>query len=534
MAKRSIAYVSDRTGNFEIFLKQISGGPDINITNNPADDVQPSFSPDGKQIAFVSTRGSKTGLHYPGPDAPLVGGDIWITPTFGGSAKRIVPAANFPSWSPDGTSILYSGGPWFGQNLFTISSIGGNTHKIPFQLKGNILFPRLDFPKYSPDGRWITFQAGNTIYLIKAIGGDAGEIAKGSYPAWNGKNHLIYTSEEPGKNFALVQVEISDQTGKVIGTPEMLTFGPGRQTEAAVSPGGKRIAFVSLMASFNVEVIPFDAESGRTLGEPQRLTKGSEIAYFHNFSPDGHSIVYESRRGVSSRIWKLTPGSPAIQLTSDPNFDDYYPRYSPDGTTIAFVRNPANSPVPARQVWLMAEDGANLRPLHLPAGRSFLSWMPDGSGLIYASTDSQLHLYDLASGKDKRITDEELVAPVTAVTPDGKTILYQSSLSGNVEIRGIPASGGKARIIFDSERSDYHPFVSPSGKWLYVQADHKNLYRVPGPEQDWLKKEPEKVTNFPESGLYIEDPQFSRDGKQLLYSLGTFSGNIWILSSNKK
>ncbi len=53
---QTIAYVSDRTGNFEIFLKQVTGGPDINLTNNPADDMQPSFSPDGKQIAFVSSR----------------------------------------------------------------------------------------------------------------------------------------------------------------------------------------------------------------------------------------------------------------------------------------------------------------------------------------------------------------------------------------------------------------------------------------------------------------------------------------------
>jgi eukaryotic-like serine/threonine-protein kinase len=77
---QTIAYVSDRSGNFEIFLKQISGGPDINLTKSGADDVQPAFSPDGKQIAFVSTRSSSSNLLYPGVDYSLLGGDIWVMP----------------------------------------------------------------------------------------------------------------------------------------------------------------------------------------------------------------------------------------------------------------------------------------------------------------------------------------------------------------------------------------------------------------------------------------------------------------------
>ena len=71
---------------------------------------------------------------------------------------------------------------------------------------------------------------------------------------------------------------------------------------------------------------------------------------------------------------------------------------------------------------------------------------------------------------------------------------------------------------------------SPSGRWLYLQFEHKNLYRVPGPAQDWKAAEPQKVTDFPESaGLFLEDPQFSLDGKQLLFSRGRISGDIWIL-----
>jgi hypothetical protein len=83
--------------------------------------------------------------------------------------------------------------------------------------------------------------------------------------------------------------------------------------------------------------------------------------------------------------------------------------------------------------------------------------------------------------------------------------------------------------VVETPREDYHPFLSPSGKWLYLQPDHKNLYRVPGPAQSWRQAAAEKVTNFPESGLFLEDPQISRDGRQLFYSRASITGDIWIM-----
>jgi Tol biopolymer transport system component len=102
--------------------------------------------------------------------------------------------------------------------------------------------------------------------------------------------------------------------------------------------------------------------------------------------------------------------------------------------------------------------------------------------------------------------------------------------AGNVDVFLIPSTGGESRTIVATPQNDYHPFISPTGKWFYTQLDHKNIYRVPGPAQNWLKKKPEKVTNFEESGLCLEDPQISADGKQLLYSRSKITGDIWILN----
>jgi Tol biopolymer transport system component len=97
----------------------------------------------------------------------------------------------------------------------------------------------------------------------------------------------------------------------------------------------------------------------------------------------------------------------------------------------------------------------------------------------------------------------------------------------------VGLDGGQPRVVASTPRQDYHPFFSPSGRWVYFQPDHKNLYRVPGPAQDWKQADPVKITDFPESGLFLEDPQISRDGKQLLYSRGKITGDIWILRRAK-
>ena len=121
------------------------------------------------------------------------------------------------------------------------------------------------------------------------------------------------------------------------------------------------------------------------------------------------------------------------------------------------------------------------------------------------------------------------------MSTDGRWLAYQDAVAGkNNDIRAIPAAGGVSRVAVATPSGAAHPFFSPSGRWLYFQIAHKNIYRVPGPAQDWKAADPVKITDFPEpAGLFLEDPQISRDGKQLLYSRGRITGDIWVLSRSK-
>ncbi|MFI5246934.1 MAG: protein kinase [Nitrospirales bacterium] len=527
---RTIAYVSDRTGNFDIFLKQISGGPDINLTNHPADDMQPAFSPDGKEIAFVSSRSGEVQclcFFVYGTEQPLIGGGIWVMTTFGGSPRRIVESGTFPSWSPDGSSLIYSHGPWFGQKIYRIASTGGDPQEISIHLKEEA--PFLAYPSYSPNGRWIVFEAINNIYVVKAGGGEPQNIIRGKHPVWSADSSTIfYSNVEAGKNYSLWQVPFSTMEGKVSGEASPLTVGRGYDAQPAVSRDGKLMAYTALDVSLNVEALPFDAEAGRILGEPEPITRGNDRIYFFGVSPDGRSVVFESHRGASSHLWQVERGAPPIQLTSDPNFTDNYPRWSPDGRNIAFDRLVSKKELGTSGLWLMAADGGNPR-LVIENG-DLVGWMPDGSALVYISDkDGQIYLYDLAKKSSRRITHEKGVAGGGGPSPDGKWIVYQSIGSGIVDVRAVATETGESRTIVDAPRQKFHPFLSPSGRWLYYTLDHKNLYRVPGPALSWRKNKPERVTNFPETGLFLEDAQISHNGRQLFYSRRRVTGDIWLM-----
>ena len=517
---QTIAYVSDRTGRFEIFLRQIGTTADIPLTHDQGDNVQPAFSPDGRQIAFVSSRGGAP-ISYPGFDNPMTGGDIWVMPALGGTPRKIAKDGNFPSWSPDGTKIV------FARNrigLFEVAASGGAVRAIQLPTRGAY------YPAYSSDARWIFFEdARNAINVIAATGGDVHQIGTGRHPVWDDSSQsVIYSDSREGNNHSLWSVPFSTRDGKTSGPARPLTIGRGRDWQPAVSRDGKLVAYTAIQTTFNLEVVPFDAEAGRVLGPPRVVTTGNQVSYFMRFSPDGRSVAFESSRGAGRHIWRVDIGAEPVQLTSDPKFEETYPQWSPDGKTIAFTRHSAQSPN-AKTLWLMDPDGAN--PRQILEGNNLTRWLPDGSGIVYQSLNLEIFLYDLATGRSRQIPTRPDVVSMPTLSPDGQWIVYQATGQdvGNVDVHAVGLDGGPPRVVVSTPRQDLHPFFSPSGRWVYFQPDHRNLYRVPGPGQNWKPADPARMTDFPESERFLEDPQFSRDGKQLLYARGKISGDIWIL-----
>ncbi len=89
-----MVYASDRegSGTLDLWIQQVAGGQPLRLTDHPANDWYPSFSPDGSRIVFRSERD---------------GGGIYVVDALGGPARRIADRGMCPSYSPDGSLIAF-------------------------------------------------------------------------------------------------------------------------------------------------------------------------------------------------------------------------------------------------------------------------------------------------------------------------------------------------------------------------------------------------------------------------------------------
>jgi hypothetical protein len=292
-----------------------------------------------------------------------------------------------------------------------------------------------------------------------------------------------------------------------------------------------RIVFASERRSLNLWSMPFDADGAGVTGEPIAVTEGDNmVRFFHPSPPDGAAVVAEMQRAAETDIWMLAPGAHPQLLTGDTPGQAGWPRFSPDGRSIAYQRDD--------EIWIMARDGGQQHPLGIGVDlkdrhtvlRGRFAWLPDQSRILGLDRGDFM-AFGLAGEPPRRLSDGLQALSFFDVSADGRWIVYQRLSERGVDVGALDVGDGSSRIVVDAPTQDYHPFLSPRGLWLYYQPDHKNIVRVPGPAQEWRKAAPEQVTHFPEIGLYLEEPQISADGRKLFFGRGQTVADLWLLES---
>jgi Tol biopolymer transport system component len=529
----SIAFASDRDGDFDIYVRRVEGGQEVNVTDDPGQDFQPAFSPDGESIAFVSTRSSRSGMIKIGATFGLefrtFGGDLWTVPALGGQARRLAEDANAPAWNPDGRHIAYISGHEEHRSILEVPADGGSPKAI---LPGDRSQWEIIKIRYVPGGKWISFETQHSVVWIAPLDGSTApkRLFDGTSHVWDSTGRRVLSIVRNVEGGASLRSATFDpDSGALVGREATLGVLTGLLRDLAVSADGRRLAIAEVEGSMNLSLLPLTPDGARPAGPEVILNNGQVIDRYPAFSRDGRRIAYTSDRLGSMDIWiydRETGRQNRLQLPGR-GLGANIPLWLPDGRRIILLRQLENG---VYALWKVAVDGSSAEELvqassDLYSGTALSN---DGRTLALAVRRDgflQIDVVDVTTRERKPLTTSPSDKFAEDWSPDDRSILYTSNEGGVVQIWRLDIASGKETKLTSGNERMRHSSYSPDGRFIYVQPSHRNVCRMPASGGAMVP-----VTTFPESSLFIEEPALSPDGRFLAYSRNHGGSSLWLLT----
>jgi serine/threonine protein kinase len=535
---RMFAFSSNKNGNFDIYLARAGAGQEVvNVTRDSSDSVQPAFSPDGASIAFVSTRSSRRPLTkigtYAGQGFRSYGGDIWVTPVLGGQPRRLAPDGNFPAWHPDGRSIAYVSGDESQRSILSVSADGGSPRPLLAPDASNWEIVRL---AYVPGGRWISFETGEgLIFLMPAGGGTPKQLLRGRAHTWAASGRRLYYLHVGGTASKIEAADVTEASdGLTISTVAIVGTNTAPIQQLAMAPDGGTLLVADIQESLSLTRLALTPAGDDVVAQEETLDSGQVRNRYPTVSPNGGRILFGSNRFGLQDLW-------TIDVVTGQRHRVELPRVPYEGATGCWL---SDSQVVVMTVekgantfWRVALDGSETEQLVPPGeggpavstGSFACAVSPDGKTFLYhrlVGNFTQIKLLDVASRRERMLTSSPSQKYDATWSPDGRWIAFATNSDGGINVWRIAAAGGEERPLTNGVDRIRHFFYSPDGRWLYIQPNHRNIYRMPA---DGGARHP--VTRFRESsGLYIEEPTISPDGRYLVYVRDNGGSSLWLFT----
>jgi Tol biopolymer transport system component/imidazolonepropionase-like amidohydrolase len=484
----------------DLYALPIAGGTARRLSSGPAFDVQPRFSPDGREISFTSDRDG--------------GDNIWRMRADGSNPQQVTRERfrllNNAAWTPDGDYLV-------ARKHFTATrSLGAGEMWLYHKAGGEGLQltkkkndqQDAGEPALSPDGRYLYFSedvsegpdfqynknVNEIIYAIRRLDRESGELvdlvrvqggAVRPQPSPDGKQLAFVRRVRGASVLSLFDLE----TGQIRSLWDGLSRDQqeawaifGVYPNYAWTPDGSRIVIWAQGKLWSVATddgavaaIPFQAEVDQQLSEPARFSYRLDDDQFSPrmirdaaTSPDGRTLVFHA---VGALWSKSLPSGRPQRLTQVEAFD-YAPSFSADGSQLVFVRysDQDQSVVMVRELATGRE-----RPLTTRPGFYFTPRLsPDGRSVVYSrqapgglvdyrfGLDTGIWVQPLAGGEPRRLHRTGRAPQFSA---DGSRVYFLSGGGMEKKLMSIGADGTEPREHFNLKYANFVA-LSPDNKWV--------------------------------------------------------------------
>ncbi|HSG00891.1 MAG TPA: protein kinase, partial [Vicinamibacterales bacterium] len=392
-----IAFASGRDGG-GIFLMSATGESVRRVSDVGND---PAWSPDGRELVVANAA-----FAYPTDRAESNVG-LTIIDVESGAKRPLAVSLDAvqPSWSPDGRRIAFWGlrGRSGQRDIWTIAADGSDANAGGRSVTDD---PALDWsPVWSPDGRYLYFASnrGGTMNLWRVpIDQSSGEVLGEAQPMttpalWSGQfsitrdgSAIVYASLN--WRSTLMRAPFDPVRGELTGPPVILRRGTRPIRDHELSPDGQWVAITEAGAQEDLFLLRVDGSEYRRLTDDEARDRAPV------WSPDGQRIAFYSDRGGTYQLWTARPdGSDFVQLI-DLARSTNFPSWSPDGTRLAVTFLGAE--------WGIASADQKMAPeldvRTAPPGKAFwaLAWSPDGrliAGGLGSGEGTSPAVYDLTT-----------------------------------------------------------------------------------------------------------------------------------------